>query len=156
MANASELSADDLKSLLENVASPAGLADLLDIPNMDDPSIEGYVEAAGADSVLDRVFTLMAGRLVPDRAVGESGVVQWDVTAPSGERTYQLRIADGQATSAAGSAAVPTVILKVSVPTLLRLCAGRLDGVSGFMTGKIKLTGEMIFGTKLTTWFDYS
>ncbi|MGI5202587.1 SCP2 sterol-binding domain-containing protein [Spirillospora sp. CA-108201] len=33
--------------------------------------------------------------------------------------------------------------------------AGGVKPIAGFMSGKIKLSGDMMFGAKLAGWFDY-
>jgi putative sterol carrier protein len=150
-----QLTPDDLKDRVENISTPAQLRDLLDLPGIDDRQIEEYVAAAGTREVLNRVFDIMSEHFVPERAGDDGGTVQWDVTNGGETHTYQLTITGAAAYSQSGAPDRPTVTLKVSVPTLLRLCSGRLDGISGFMGGKIKLDGDMIFGTKLVGWFDY-
>ncbi|MFD0688572.1 SCP2 sterol-binding domain-containing protein [Actinomadura fibrosa] len=144
-----------LKQTLAEVESPEQLRELLDTPGVDDALIEGFVAAVGAADVLDKVFALMGEHFVPERAGKDGGVVRWDVRTPSGPLTYTLTIADGTAAGERGAPAAPKVTLGLTVPTLLRLCSGRLPGVEGFMTGKIKLSGDMMFGAKLAGWFDY-
>lgn len=144
-----------LRQMLESIASPARLRDLLDTPGVDDALIERFVSAAGAETVLDRVFGLMGEHFVPERAGNGGGVVRWDVRTPDGPISYGLTIRDGAAIGERGAPPAPKVTLTLSAPTLLRLCAGRLDGVKGFMTGKIKLSGDMMFGAKLPGWFDH-
>jgi hypothetical protein len=146
---------EQLKALLENVASPDQLRDLLDAPGVDDEMIDGFVAAVGAEDVLDKVFGLMGEHFVAERAGNDGGVIRWDVTAPGGTLSYGLTVRDGAAIGERGAPAGPKVTLTLSVPTLLRLCAGRLNGVKGFMTGQIKLSGDMMFGAKLPGWFDY-
>lgn len=146
---------DRLREMLESITSPAQLRDLLDAPGVDDALIEGFVSAAGAETVLDRVFGLMGEHFVAERAGSASGVVRWDVRRPDGTLGYGLTIRDGAAIAERGTPSDPAVTLTMSVPTLLRLCAGRLDGVKAFMTGKIKLSGDMMFGARLAGWFDY-
>ncbi|QKG26823.1 SCP2 sterol-binding domain-containing protein [Actinomadura verrucosospora] len=146
---------EQLKTLLEDVASPDQLRELLDAPGVDDAMIDGFVAAVGAEGVLDKVFGLMGEHFVAERAGNDAGVIRWDVTAPGGTLSYGLSIRDGAAIGERGAPDGPKVTLTLSVPTLLRLCAGRLNGVQGFMTGQIKLSGDMMFGAKLPGWFDY-
>ena len=81
--------------------------------------------------------------------------MQWDVKTGGSVEAYRLTIADGSAVGERGATPGAKVTLTVSIPTLLRLCSGRLDGVTGFTTGKIKLAGDLMFGAKMATWFDY-
>ncbi|MEV5576094.1 SCP2 sterol-binding domain-containing protein [Spirillospora sp. NPDC052269] len=148
--------AGDFEQLLEAVSTPAELRELLNADGVDDKVITEFARAAGVDGVLDRIFGLMGTRFVPERAGGGSGTVQWDIATPDGPRTYHLDIADGRATGGRGAPAKATVTLAMSLPNLLRLCTGELNGVTGVMSGKIKVSGNMMFGAKMQAWFDYS
>ena len=145
----------EAQQLLEKISTPEDLRALLDTPGLDDATINEFVAAADAQAVLDRVFALMGQHFVAERAGGDGGVVQWDVATPSGVHTYHLTIEGGTATGTRGAVPQPRMTLAVSTPTLLRICAGRLDPITGFTTGKIKLTGDMMFGAKMSGWCDY-
>lgn len=146
-----------VRSFLDRIDGPGELRTLLDGPGMDDDArIEGFVEAAGAPEILDRVFRIMGDRFVPERARdADTGVVQWNVRTPTGVYTYHLTIAAGAARGERGAVSGARLTLTISAPDLLRLCAGRLAAVTGFTSGKIKLRGDMMFGAKLSGWFDY-
>ncbi|MCP2340781.1 SCP2 sterol-binding domain-containing protein [Actinomadura rupiterrae] len=148
--------ADGFKQMLEAVSTPAELRELLHADGVDDKVVAEFVRAAGVDDVLDRIFGLMGGRFVPEKAGDGAGSVQWNVKTPDGPRTYHLDIAGGRATGGRGAPAKPTVTLGVSLISLLRLCTGELNGVTGVMTGKIKISGDLMFGAKMQGWFDYS
>jgi putative sterol carrier protein len=152
--------AEEVQRFVEAIDGPQELRALLDGPGADGPAlddalIEEFVEAAGATRVLDRVFAIMAERFVPERAEGARGVVQWNVQTPSGVFTYHVEIRDGAARGARGAYTGADVSLKISVADLLRVCAGRLNAVNAFTGGKIRLTGDMMFGAKLSGWFLY-
>ncbi|MFI0354814.1 SCP2 sterol-binding domain-containing protein [Actinomadura sp. 9N407] len=147
--------AEELQKFLDAIDGPEVLRELLDGPGMDDARIEEFVEAAGPTRILDRVFALMGERFVPERAKDEAGIVQWNVRTPSGVFTYHVEIRDGAAKGERGAYSGANVSLKISVPDLLRVCAGRLNAVTAFTSGKIQLTGDMMFGAKLSGWFDY-
>ncbi|WP_051467704.1 SCP2 sterol-binding domain-containing protein [Actinomadura oligospora] len=148
--------AGDFDQMLESVSTPAELRELLNADGVDDKVVAEFARAAGVDGVLDRIFGLMGTRFVPDRAGGGAGSVQWDITTPDGPRTYHLDIAAGRATGGRGAPEKATVTLAMSLPHLLRLCTGELNGVTGVMSGKIKVSGNMMFGAKMQGWFDYS
>lgn len=146
---------DGLVELVTNVSTPDELRTLLDTPGVDDELIDQFIDAVGPEKVLDRVFDLMGKHFVPARAGAESGVVQWNVGTTGGQWKYALTIADGRAVGERGVSEGARVTLTVAAPTLLRLCSGRLDGVNAFLSGKVKLTGDMMFGAKIPGWFDY-
>ncbi|REE97819.1 SCP2 sterol-binding domain-containing protein [Thermomonospora umbrina] len=144
-------------AVAERIGTPGELRRLLEVADGEDGLIDDLLAGAGVDVMLDRVFALMGTRFVGERLGAESGVVQWDVTTPAGVRSYHLTIADGVARGAAGPAVgAARVTLTVAAYDLLRLCAGTLGGATGFMTGKIKIKGDMMFGAKLPAVFDTS
>ncbi|XVQ10020.1 SCP2 sterol-binding domain-containing protein [Spirillospora sp. CA-255316] len=148
--------AEGVRRFLDRIDGPERLRALLDAPGMDDDAgIEEVVAAAGAPEILDRVFRIMGERFVPERAGGAAGTVQWSVRTPTGVYTYHVVIADGRARGERGALTGAQVSLRISAPDLLRVCAGRLNAVTAFTSGKIKLEGDMMFGARMSAWFDY-
>lgn len=147
---------DQFQTMLNAVGTPNELRQLLEAPGVDDAVITQFVQEVGVDNVLDRIFGLMGTRFMPDKAGKDGGVVRWNIDTPSGQRTYHLTIAGGTAEGGRGAPDKAKVALSMSLPNLLRLCAGKLNGVTGVMTGKIKISGDMMFGAKMQGWFDYS
>jgi hypothetical protein len=107
----------------------------------------------GVDAVLSKIFEGMAGRFQPERAGGQSAVIGWDVTAPDGTRSWQLKVVDGTCTAEMGGTEAARVTLGLALPDFLRMMAGKLDGMQAFMTGKLKLSGDMMFAQSVQAWF---
>ena len=64
--------------------------------------------------------------------------------APEGtESHYYMAIADGTATAAPGDAAEPDVTITNSYETAMAVSKGETNTQMAFMTGKIKVTGNM-------------
>lgn len=146
---------EQLQGMLNAVSTPQELRGLLEAQGVDDGVINQFVQEVGVDNVLDRIFALMGTRFLADKAGKDGGVVQWNITTPDGPRTYHIVIADGKAEGGRGAPDKAKVTLGMTLPNLLRLCAGKLNGVTGVMTGKIKISGDMMFGAKMQGWFDY-
>ncbi|MFC6887109.1 MULTISPECIES: SCP2 sterol-binding domain-containing protein [Actinomadura] len=144
------------QDMLNAVGTPEELRELLAADGVDDEVITQFAAEIGVDAVLDRIFGLMGTRFVPEKAGKDGGAVQWNIGTPDGTRTYRLVIADGRAEGGRGAPERAKVVLGMTLPNLLRLCAGELNGVTGVMTGKIKISGDMMFGAKMQGWFDYS
>jgi len=143
-----------LEALAEQISTPGELRQLLSLSGGNDSIIEQFVAKAGTDQMLDRVFSLFGSRFLPERAGGDTGIVEWHIKTLDGEKVYHLTISDGTAVGARGPAEKPRTTLTMSAPDLLRLCSGTLDGVTAFMNNKIKLAGDMMFGAKLPVAFD--
>src|SRR2546426_11289552 len=77
------------------------------IEGRSDEEITRGVEERGVESVLDGIFQGMAEAFLPDKAAGQSAVVQYDVTVAGAPRTYQLRIGSGGGEGGKGGAEPP-------------------------------------------------
>jgi putative sterol carrier protein len=111
------------------------------------------IEAQGVDTVLDEVFAGMAAAFVPARAAGQSAIVQYDVVVPGGVRIYQLRVADGRCVVGKGRTEQARLTLGLGLADLMRLVAGVLQGPEAFMTGKLRLAGDVMFAQMVQGWF---
>jgi putative sterol carrier protein len=77
-----------------------------------------------------------------NRAQGVRANVQFDFTSDGGKK-YVVRIADGQCTTAEGEVANPDATLISSQSTYQAVAEGRLNAATAFMTGKLKVKGNM-------------
>lgn len=118
-----------------------------------DDEIYALAAGVGVDELLGRIFGEMAARFLPDQASGENAVVGWDITAPDGTHSYQLVIEGGTCRAVAGADAPPRVGLGFALPDFLKFTVNQLDGMQAFMTGRLRLTGDMLFAQNLQTWF---
>jgi len=118
-----------------------------------DDEINAGVAERGTEKVLSQIFEYMAGRFQPDRAGNQSAVIGWDITSPEGTHSYQLKVADGTCTVTPGSAEPARVTLGMALPDFLRFLTGQMDGMQAFMTGKLKLSGDMMFAQSMQAWF---
>jgi putative sterol carrier protein len=108
----------------------------------------------GVDGVLDKVFAGMAESFSPAKAAGQEAVVQYEVSAPDGGHEYAMRIADGRCEIEKGRAESPRVTIRIGLADFLRLVTGNANGMQLFMTGKIKISGDLFFAQTYQSWFD--
>ena len=137
---------------ISDTNNPEALAQLLE--GRSDEEINEFVNAAGIDTVLAQVFDAMKERLDPQKAAGQTAVVQWDVNAPDGVHSYQFKVENGAGSWTQGTPDTPRVTLTFSLADFLRFVSGQLDGMQAFMGGKLRLAGDMMFATTLQTWFN--
>jgi len=124
------------------------------IEGKSDDEINAGVAERGTDQVLGQIFNHMAKEgFRPDRAGNQSAVVGWDITAPDGTHSYALKVADGTCTVLPGGTEPARVTLSMALPDFLRFVTGKLDGMQAFMTGKLKLSGDMMFAQSMQAWF---
>jgi putative sterol carrier protein len=118
-----------------------------------DEEINEYVSSTGVDDVLDQIFEGMKQAFLPEKAVGQSALVQWDIAAPDGTHSYQVNIDNGECSVAKGGDGSPRVTLGLTLADFIRFVSGKLDGMQAFMSGKLKLSGDMFFAQTMQAWF---
>lgn len=98
------------------------------------------------------IFTVMASRLIPAKAEGVNAVIQFNLTGDNGG-LYWLRIADGACESGQGQAESPKMTLKAAADDWHAVSTGKMNAMQAFMSGKIKIEGDMGMAMKLQTMF---
>ncbi len=101
---------------------------------------------------VSEVFQQMPSRFRPDRAAGTNAVVQYDITGEGGG-TWHAVIKDGTCTVNAGPAANPTLTLQVGAQDWIDVTTGKQNPQMLFMSGKLKLKGDMGLAMKLGSMF---
>ncbi|HEV2686388.1 MAG TPA: SCP2 sterol-binding domain-containing protein [Actinomycetota bacterium] len=118
-----------------------------------DEQVQEGFRAVGVKDALDRTFHTMQEHFLPEKAEGVSADVQWVVTDQGEEFPYTASIADGKCTIAAGKAASPRVSLTMDLVTFVRLIMGQAQGPQLFMTGKLKVAGDLMFAQRVSGFF---
>jgi len=118
-----------------------------------DEQVQEGFRAVGVKDALDRTFNTMQEHFLPDKAEGVSADVQWVVTDQGEEFPYTASIADGKCTITAGKAASPRVSLTMDLVTFVRLIMGQAQGPQLFMTGKLKVAGDLMFAQRVSGFF---
>ena len=103
-------------------------------------------------ATVKETFQAMPGRFKRDRAQGVKAVVQYDITGEGGG-TYHVEIADGKCAVHDGAGASPNLTLTMSGPDWLDMVAGKLNGQMAFMSGRLKLKGDMGLAMRLAGIF---
>ena len=97
-------------------------------------------------------FELMPGRFKPERAAGVSAVIQYEITGEGGG-TWSATVKDGTCAVKEGAAASPSLTLTMSAQDWLDMLGGKLSGQMAFMSGKLKLKGDMGLAMKIPAMF---
>jgi putative sterol carrier protein len=118
-----------------------------------DDEINAFLKEAGVDQVLDQIFGAMKDRFQADKAAGQTAVVGWDISTPDGTETYQFKVDNGTCEVIKGGTEPAKVTLGLSLPDFIRFIAGKLDGMQAFMSGRLKLSGDMMFAQTMQAWF---
>jgi putative sterol carrier protein len=97
-------------------------------------------------------FDQMPSRFRPDRAVGTTAVVQYEITGEGGG-TWHAVIKDGTCTVKEGPGPNPNLTLTMTAQDWLEMVTGKQSAQMLFMTGKLKLRGDMGLAMKLGSMF---
>jgi putative sterol carrier protein len=131
--------------------SPEELKKLIE--GRSDDEINAGLKQSGTEAALDKVVQGMVEAFIPEKAGGQSAVIQYDVTGPEGKLSYQLKVAGGKAALSKGTPESARVTLALAAPDFLRLVTGKLNGQTAFFQGKLKLSGDMMFAQTMQSWF---
>ena len=106
-------------------------------------------------SSVKAIFAGMAGRFNPNAAAGLNAVIQYNIEGADGGNWYVV-IKDQKCTVSEGVHSSPTLTMKMSDKDWIAMVSGQLNGMTAFMTGKLKTTGDIMLAQRLTTLFPTS
>jgi putative sterol carrier protein len=95
-----------------------------------------------------QIFTNIADNFDPSRLDGINATIQFDLSGDNGG-LYWVKMADGGAESGEGAIDTPSMTLKAAADDWANMVNGDLNPMQAFMTGKIKIQGDMALAMKL-------
>ena len=93
-------------------------------------------------ATVKETFEAMATKFRADKATGTSATIQYDVSGEGGG-TWHAVIKDGACTVSGGTAPSPTLTVQISAQDWLDMLSGKQSGQMLFMSGKLKVKGDM-------------
>ena len=93
-------------------------------------------------------FSELGGKVDPSKIAGMNATYQFDITGDNGG-TWNVKIADGAASVNEGPAENPSITLTATDENWLAITSGKLNGQTAFLTGKLKIKGDMSLAMKL-------
>ena len=98
------------------------------------------------------IFPDMAAGFIPEKADGINAVILFDLSGDNGGQ-FWIRVADGAAESGEGAVEDPAMTLKASADDWFAVSTGQMNPMQAFMTGKIKILGDMSLAMRMQTMF---
>ena len=103
-------------------------------------------------AAVNDIFARMPGRLDPQAAAGLDAVIQFDLSGDGGGIRH-CAIKDGACTVGEGAHDAPTMTLSMEAADYVALIAGELDGTVAFMSGKLRIAGDMGLAMRMQSLF---
>ena len=105
-----------------------------------------------ADVTADQVVNEMPNYFLPDKAGNTTAAIQFDLTGDDPGPRY-IKIADGAATSGKGEIENPNLTLTATASDFVKIFTGGLDPTAAFMSGKLKIKGDMGLAIRMQSMF---
>jgi putative sterol carrier protein len=101
---------------------------------------------------IKEVLTEMPNRFNAGAAKGLKAVYQFDLTGESGTK-FNLAIDDGKLDVGEGTHASPNITITMAAGDYLDMVNGKLNPQMAFMSGKLKIAGDMGLAMKMQQLF---
>jgi putative sterol carrier protein len=132
--------------------SPEEFAQL--VKGSSDEEITSTVHQAGTTEVLDRIFEGMQERFVPEKAADVDADIVFEIKDNDDVHPYLVAIHNQTCKAEQGSVEDPKVKLSAGLVPFIKLVTGEAQGPALFMAGKLKVSGDLMFSTRIMTFFD--
>jgi putative sterol carrier protein len=103
-------------------------------------------------ATVKETFDLMPTKFKSANAGGVNKTIQYDISGDGGG-TWHAVIKDGTCTVNPGAASAPDLTVTMASSDWLDMIGGKLNGQMAFMSGKLKLKGDMGLAMKLGSLF---
>jgi putative sterol carrier protein len=132
-------SRDDLRNLMQGKSDHEILALLAETPG-------------GVEGMLSATLAGMAGALDPDCA--QDCVVGYEIASDAGDSySYRVEVRGHEVDAAERPLDDARVVLQLDVPDFLRLITGLLEGTEAFMSGRMRIRGDVMFAPQIGRMF---
>ena len=106
-----------------------------------------------ADSVAG-FFEEVPSRVNKEKTQGMNAIFQFNITGDQGGE-WNVKVADGGVEVNQGVAESPNITLTATDENFLQIVDGKLNGQTAFLTGKLKIQGDMTLAMKLASVFQF-
>jgi len=117
-----------------------------------DQDLREAMEGPLRDQIVREIFKRMEAHY---RGGGKSAVIHWKITGrpDGGEDHWEAVVADGKCTTSPAPSSDPRVTLKLNGVDFLKLVTGNASGPTMFLTGKLKIEGDLMFAAGIQSMF---
>ena len=131
---------------------PAQLAEA--VKGMSDEELAKTMKELGTDEVLRNIFEGMRDSFKPEAAGDVSATVQYDITTEDGVKQWSVTFVNGTCSVSEGPATDPRLTMALPLVDFVRLIFNQAQGPQLFMSGKLKLQGDMMWAMQMQNYFE--
>ena len=100
----------------------------------------------------EEIFKEMPANVNADAAKGMNSTIQFNLSGDNGGQWY-VTVKDGAATVSEGTAPSANMTMSMAANDYVDMTTGKLNGQMAFMSGKLKISGDMGLAMKMQTLF---
>ena len=125
------------------------------ISSVTDEQLRELLSGPRREEILDEVFRRMEQHFKPSSAAGVDAVIHWKIAGrgDGGVDHYEVVLRDGACTTSKDPKHEPRVTLALDGVDFMRLVTGNAAGPMLFMSGKLKIEGDLMFSTQIQSMF---
>lgn len=101
---------------------------------------------------LSELFETMPSRFHGEAATGVTKTIQWNITGEE-SGVWAFQIVNGVGQLIVGGVEKPDTTFTTSAKTWIAIAEGAQDPMKAFMTGKLKVAGDMMLAMKVPQFF---
>ena len=94
----------------------------------------------------------MPNYFIPEKAGSTTAGIQFDLTGDHAGKWF-IKIADGQANAGEGEVENPNLTLMADSGDFVKIFTNQLDPTAAFMSGKLKIKGDMGLAIRMQSMF---
>ena len=117
-----------------------------------DDQLREAMQGPMRDQIIREIFKRMEEHY---RGGGQAAVIHWAITgrADGGEDLWEAVVAGGSCSTSPDPTSDPRVTLRMDGVEFLKLVSGNASGPMMFMSGKLKIEGDLMFSAQIQSMF---
>jgi putative sterol carrier protein len=125
------------------------------ISSISDEQLREGLSGPQREAIIGEVFRRMEAHFKPGSAAGVDAVIHWKITGrpDGGFDHYEVVLRDGACATSKAPQHEPRVTLALDGVDFMRLVTGNAAGPTLFMSGKLKIEGDLMFSTQIQSMF---
>lgn len=125
------------------------------ISSISDEQLREALSGPQREAIIAEVFRRMESHFKPSSATAVDAVIHWRVIGrpDGGFDHYEVVLRDGACITSNAPQHEPRVTLAVDGVDFMRLVTGNAAGPMLFMSGKLKIEGDLMFSTQIQSMF---